>query len=157
MTKHCAIIVIETGRTRIMPKHVKHLELRPWKHQQAHSRNDSETIANIKPTAALDFMNKFPSVFLKEKNISLPPPRTINHHLVVMKEDLIHILVPIKLKAKFLEQLCHKLEQEEYTERIYKSNKTSCCAMFTIAEISDATKPRFLHDPRNRNKNVVLH
>ena len=28
--------------------------------------------------------------------------------------------------------------------------------MFTIAKTSDATKARFLHDLRNRNKNVVL-
>src|SRR5690606_17803724 len=133
-----AIIVMETGRTSILPKHVKRLELRPWSQKAERYAKNAVTTAATKLSAAFDPIEEFPKVFPKEKDISLPPLREINHNIVVMKVDFMDVPVPIKPKEKFLEQLRQKLEPEEKTGRIYKSNNPSCCAMFTIAKTSDA-------------------
>ena len=98
LTKNRAIIVMETGRTSIMPKHVKRFELRPWSQKAEKHAKNAVTTAATKLTAAFDPIAEFPKVFPKEKDISLPPLREINHDIVVMKDDFMDVPVPFKPK-----------------------------------------------------------
>src|SRR5690606_39020881 len=136
LVKHRAIITMETGRTTLMPKNVKQFELKPWKFQVAEQKKVKITTAATDLTKTFNPIAEFPKVFPKEKDVSLPPLREINHDNVPSDPNFRDIPRNIKPKEAFMQRFKEKLEAEEKTGRCYRSNNPSCCQMMVIAKTS---------------------
>jgi len=52
--------------------------------------------------------------------------------------------------------MLEKLRAEEQSGRVYRSEDTSCCAMFVIPKMDDPSKPRYIHDLVKRNEETEL-
>jgi len=101
--------------------------------------------------------DEFPNVFPTTKNLELPPlrPRK-NHHIILKNPNTVWKSRNIKPKGKFLADMLEKLRAEKKSGRVYRSEDTSCCAMFVIPKMDDPSKPRYIHDLVKRNEETEL-
>jgi len=80
----------------------------------------------------------------------------MNHHIILKNPNTIWKHRNIKPKGKFLADMLEKLRAEEKSGRVYRSEDTSCCAMFVIPKMDDLSKPRYIHDLVKRNEETEL-
>jgi len=52
--------------------------------------------------------------------------------------------------------MLEKLRAEEKSGRVYRSEDTSCCAMFVIPKMDDLFKLRYIHNLVKRNEETEL-
>jgi len=101
--------------------------------------------------------DKFPDVFSTMKNQELRPIRPgMNHHIIHKNPNTVWKLRNIKPKGKFLADMLEKLKEEEKSGRVYRSDDTTCCAMFVISKMDDPFKPRYIYDLVKRNEKTEL-
>ena len=101
--------------------------------------------------------DKYKDVFFDGTLYELPPLREINHNINLKDPNQIQKPQPIKPKERYMDQLREKIDEELKSGRIYRSTDSSSCALFMLPRNKkDATKARFLHDLRQRNKNTIL-
>jgi len=91
------------------------------------------------------------------KNLELPPLRPGMNHQIILKNPY-PVWKPrnIKPKGKFLANMWEKLIVEEKSGRVYRSEDTSCSAMFVIPKMDDLSKPRCIHNLVKRNEETKL-
>jgi len=175
-----AVINMGTMSVTIQPPGQIRIKLAPWKTttSQKTTRKNSSTIPNLPTTAKTNIFhfsappthqiiksaattiqphtnpfNKFPDVFPNTKNRELPPLKPgVNHHIILKNPNAVWKPRNIKPKGKFLANMLEKLRAEEKSGRVYRSEDTSCCAMFVIRKMDDPSKPRYIHDLVKRNK-----
>jgi len=118
-----------------------------------------QIIKSAAPTIQLytNPFDEFPDVFPTTKNLELPPLRPgMNHHIILKNPNAVWKPRNIKPKGKFLADMLEKLKAEEKSCRVYRSEDTSCCAMFVIPKTNDPSKPRYIHDLVKRNEETEL-
>ena len=91
------------------------------------------------------------------KNLELPPLRPGMNHQIILKNPY-PVWKPrnIKPKGKFLANMWEKLIVEEKSGRVYRSEDTSCSAMFVIPKMDDLSKPKYIHDLVKINEETEL-
>jgi len=101
--------------------------------------------------------DEFPDVFPTTKNLELPPPRPgMNHHIILKNPNAVWKPKNIKPKRKFLADMLEKLRAEEKSGCMYRSEDTSCYAMFVIPKMDDPSKARYIHNLVKRNEETEL-
>jgi len=96
-------------------------------------------------------------MFPTAKNLELPPLRSgMNHHIILKNPNTVWKPMNIKPKGKFLSDMLEKLRAEEKSGHVYRSEDTSCCAMFVIPKMDDPSKPRYIYDLVKRNEETEL-
>jgi len=80
----------------------------------------------------------------------------MNHHIILKNPNAVWKSRNIKPKGKFLPDMLEKLRGEEKSGLVYRSEDTSCCAMFIIPKMDDPSKPRYIHDLVKRNEETEL-
>jgi len=96
-------------------------------------------------------------VFPTTKHLELSPLRPgINHNIILKNPNAVWKPRNIKPKGKFLPDMLEKLRGEEKSGQVYRSEDTSCCAMFVIPKMDDQSKRRFIHNLVKRNEETEL-
>jgi len=182
----CAKAVINMGTmsVTIQPPGQNRITLAPWKttSSQKTPRKNSSTTPNLPTSAKANIVqfpaplthqiiksaattmqphtnpfNEFPDVFPTMKNLELPPIRPgMNHHIILKNPNAVWKPRNIKPKGKFLADMLEKLRAEEKSGRVYRSEDTSCYAMFVIPKIDNLSKPKYIHDLVKRNEETKL-
>jgi len=179
-----AVINMGTMSVTIQPPGQNRITLAPWKttSSQKTSRKNSSTTPNLPTPAKTNIFHfpappthqifksaattiqphtnpfdEFPDVFPTMKNVELPPPRPgMNHHIILKNPNKVWKSRNIKPKGKFLADMLEKLRAEEKSGHVYRSEDTSCCAMYIISKMDDLSKPRYIHDLVKRNEETEL-
>jgi len=100
-----------------------------------------------------EFLDVFPTV----KNLELPPLRPgMNHNIILKIPNVVWKPKNIKHKGKFLANLLEKLTAEQISGHVYRSEDTSCCAIFVIPKMNDPYNPRYINNLIKRNKETEL-
>jgi len=179
-----AVINMGTMSVTIQPPGLNRITLAPWKTttSQKTRRKNSSTTPNLPTPAKTNIFHfpappthqiiksaattiqphsnpfdEFPDVFPTTKNLELPPLRPgMNHHIILKNPNAVWKPRNIKPKGKFLADMLEKLRAEEKSGRVYRSEDTSCCAMFVIPKMDDPSKPRYIHDLVKRTEKTEL-
>jgi len=179
-----AVINMGTMSVTIQPPGLNRITLAPWKTttSQKTPRKNSSSTPNLLTPAKTNIFHfpappthqiiksaattiqphinpfyEFPDVFPTTKNLELPPLRPdMNHHIILKNPNAVLKPRNIKPKGKFLADMLEKLRAEEKSGRVYRSEDTSCCAMFVIPKMDDPSKPRYIHDLVKRNEETEL-